>query len=28
MTEACGMRNEAGTRPPSSSGVSGCGWRC
>ena len=27
MTEACGMRNVAGTRPPSSSGASGCGWR-
>lgn len=27
MTGACGMRNGAGTRPPSSSGVSGCGWR-
>jgi hypothetical protein len=27
MTEACGMRNAAGTRPLSSSGASGCGWR-
>lgn len=27
MTRACGMRNGAGTRPPSSSGGSGCGWR-
>ena len=27
MTGACGMRNEAGTRPPSSSGASGRGWR-
>ena len=25
MTEACGMRNAAGTRPPSSNGVSGSG---
>src|SRR5258707_14118341 len=27
MTEVCGMRNGAGIRPPSSSGVKGCGWR-
>jgi len=27
MTVACAMRNVAGTRPPSSSGVSGCGCR-
>ena len=27
MTEACGMRNGAGTRPPSSSGASGSGCR-
>src|SRR6266536_908173 len=27
MTGACGMRNGAGIRPPSSSGGSGCGWR-
>jgi transposase len=27
MTGICGMRNVAGTRPPNSSGGSGCGWR-
>ena len=27
MTGACGMRNAAGVRPPSSSGASSSGWR-